>query len=136
MVKRPVAKLVETYGISSAQYNVLRILRGAGDVGLPTLSIQQRMIEEAAGITRLIDKLQAAGLVTRERPPGGDRRQVICRITHSGLRILSDLDPLVRLAVEGALTSLKEPEIEHLIELLDKTRARSKGGPESRRRGQ
>jgi DNA-binding MarR family transcriptional regulator len=132
VVRRPVSKLVEGYGISSAQYNVLRILRGAGDAGLPTLSIRERMIEEAAGITRLIDKLQTAGLVVRSRPSTADRRKVICRVTSNGLKLLRDLDSLVRLAVEGSLSSLSEPELRRLIELLDKTRRRSTGGPESR----
>ncbi|HEX2675652.1 MAG TPA: hypothetical protein VHM19_03410, partial [Polyangiales bacterium] len=57
VIQRITAQVVEANGITVQQYNVLRILRGAGETGLPTLAIRDRMIEEAAGITRLLDKL-------------------------------------------------------------------------------
>ena len=57
LARRAFAQIVEPHGISPAQYNVLRILRGAGEEGLPTLTVRRRLIEEAPGITRLIDKL-------------------------------------------------------------------------------
>jgi hypothetical protein len=60
VVQRVTAQVVESSGITVQQYNVLRILRGAGEAGLPTLAIRDRMIEEAAGITRLLDKLESA----------------------------------------------------------------------------
>jgi DNA-binding MarR family transcriptional regulator len=91
LVRRAIAKLVEPYDISVAQYNVLRILRGAGEDGLPTLTVRARLIEEAPGITRLIDKLETAGLVRRDRT-GKDRRTVRCRITAAGLDLLDRLD--------------------------------------------
>ena len=106
-----------------AQYNVLRILRGAGDAGLPTFSIRDRMIEDAAGITRLIDKLEDAGHVRRVRGTSRDRRQVYCRLTASGADLLRELDPLVLLAVEASLVMLAESELERLIGLLDRIRA-------------
>ncbi len=93
VIRRPVSKVVEEHQLSLAQYNVLRILRGAGDAGLPTLAIRERMIEEAAGITRLIDKLEGAGLVVRDRGASADRRQVFCRITPAGLALLAAIDP-------------------------------------------
>ena len=89
VARRPLVKVVEAVGLSLAQYNVLRILRGAGAAGLPTLAIRERMVEDAAGITRLIDKLEAAGHVTRERATP-DRRLVLCRITKDGLDLLSE----------------------------------------------
>lgn len=91
LLRRAIAKHVEPYGVSVAQYNVLRILRGAGAEGLPTLTVRARLIEEAPGITRLIDKLETAGLVQRDRT-GKDRRTVRCRITPAGLEVLSRLD--------------------------------------------
>ncbi|MEO6446350.1 MAG: MarR family transcriptional regulator, partial [Gemmatimonadaceae bacterium] len=103
LLKRPAAKVVEEHGLSLAQYNVLRILRGAGASGLPTLTIRERMIEEAAGITRLVDKLEGAGLVRRERGASADRRQVFCRITDAGQALLVRLDPLVNTAVNAVL---------------------------------
>src|SRR6478672_9879947 len=90
VVQRHLAQVVETHGITIQQYNVLRILRGAGEAGLPTLAIRDRMVEEAAGITRLLDKLESGGLVMRERSTP-DRRQVLCHITSNGLALLASL---------------------------------------------
>ena len=71
VVQRHLAQVVEAHGITIQQYNVLRILRGAGEAGLPTLAIRDRMVEEAAGITRLLDKLESAGYVrARALDPG------------------------------------------------------------------
>lgn len=94
VLRRAIAQRVEPYGISPAQYNVLRILRGAGEGGLPTLEVRARLIEEAPGITRLIDKLEEAGHVRRDRS-GTDRRKVQCSITTSGLGLLEAMDTLV-----------------------------------------
>jgi DNA-binding MarR family transcriptional regulator len=123
VIRRPVGRVLEERELSLAQYNVMRILRGAGDAGLPTLSIRDRMIEDAAGITRLIDKLEDAGLVRRVRGSSADRRQVYCRITAAGLSMLRDLDPMVALAVEASLSMLSEAELTRLIALLDRIRA-------------
>ena len=120
--KRPVVKVVEAAGISLAQYNVLRILRGSGPEGLPTLAIRERMVEEAAGITRLIDKLEGAGYVSRERSTP-DRRLVLCRISKSGLALLSELDADVNEADKAVLQVLNEEELDQLIDLLDKVRS-------------
>jgi len=95
LVRRALAQIVEPHGISPAQYNVLRILRGAGEEGLPTLTVRRRLIEEAPGITRLIDKLELAGLVRRDRT-GADRRTVRCVITDAGRALLDALDPALR----------------------------------------
>jgi DNA-binding MarR family transcriptional regulator len=128
VMRRPVARVIEAQQLSMAQYNVLRILRGAGDSGLPTLGIRERMIEEAAGITRLIDKLERASLVRRSRHGAADRRQVYCCITTEGLALLRQLDPMVDLAIEAALAMLSEPELETLIGLLDRIRAEAPRG--------
>jgi DNA-binding MarR family transcriptional regulator len=122
VARRPVVKVVERAGISLAQYNVLRILRGAGPEGLPTLAIRERMVEEAAGITRLIDKLEAAGYVSRERSTP-DRRLVVCRIAKAGLDLLHDLDADVTDADKAVLKVLDDEELDQLIALLDKVRA-------------
>jgi len=123
VAKRPGAKLVEPCGISTAQYNVLRILRGAGNDGMPTLSIRERMVEEAAGITRLIDKLVAAGLVRRERR-SADRRQVLCWITPAGLEILARLQDGIQKSHQEVMGSLTDDELQRLMTLLERIRAR------------
>ncbi len=122
VVQRYVSQVVEGSGITIQQYNVLRILRGAGSVGLPTLAIRDRMIEEAAGITRLLDKLEAAGFVLRERSTP-DRRQVLCQITPAGLRLLTSLDEPVDAANEHAMAALDDGEKARLVELLAAVRA-------------
>ena len=105
------------HGITSQQFNVLRILRGAGLGGLPTLDIAEKMIEQAPGITRLLDRLERKKLVRRERP-SDNRRQVLCFITKPGLDLLQELDTPVRNKVNQALHRLDKSEIEELIRLL------------------
>src|SRR6476469_2744900 len=122
VMQRHLAQVVEAHGITIQQYNVLRILRGAGDAGLPTLAIRDRMIEEAAGITRLLDKLESSGHVIRERSTP-DRRQVLCQIPPAGLRLLPQLDEPVDAENEMALSSLSDDEKNSLIELLGAVRA-------------
>ena len=132
VMQRHVSQVVEGSGITIQQYNVLRILRGAGTIGLPTLAIRDRMIEEAAGITRLLDKLETAGYVVRERSTP-DRRQVLCQITPVGLRILAQLDEPVDTANEFALEGLDDAEKNALVELLGAVRARLTAGRSEQR---
>ena len=122
VLQRHLTQVVESERITIQQYNVLRILRGAGTAGLPTLAIRDRMIEEAAGITRLLDKLEAAGFVVRERSTP-DRRQVVCQITPVGLRLLTQLDEPVDDANERAIAMLADSEKAVLVELLGAVRA-------------
>jgi MarR family transcriptional regulator, organic hydroperoxide resistance regulator len=122
VVQRNLAQVVEAHGITIQQYNVLRILRGAGDAGLPTLAIRDRMVEEAAGITRLLDKLETAGHVVRERSTP-DRRQVLCHITPSGEGLITALDGPMDVANQRAGANLDEEERVQLVELLGAVRA-------------
>lgn len=123
MLQRRFSELVEPHGISLQQYNVLRILRGAGKEGTPTLDIAERMIEKTPGITRLLDKLEAKHLVRRKRCPE-DRRQVLCRITDAGLDLLSQLDkPLVE-SGSSAMECLNQSETRQLISVLGRLRAK------------
>lgn len=123
VVSRRFARVVEPHGLSLAQYNVLRILRGAGAEGLPTLAIRDRMIDEGSTVTRLLDKLETAGLVTRDRSRP-DRRQVLCQITAAGEALLSTLDPVVDAADTEAMAMLSATERASLIELLAAIRNR------------
>jgi len=121
IVNRALARVVEPYQLSLAQYNALRIIRGAGTGGIPTLSIRERMIEEGTTITRLLDKLEEATLIRRERTLP-DRRQVLCFATDGGRKLLDSLDPLVNAADEEAVASLSQSELERFIDLLDAVR--------------
>jgi DNA-binding MarR family transcriptional regulator len=123
LLRRAIANRIEPHGISPAQYNVLRILRGAGDEGLPTLAVRDRLIEEAPGITRLIDKLEAAGLVRRDRT-GRDRRTVRCGITAKGKALLDEIDKLIRESHDLIARGLPgEDDQRRLVALLDDVRA-------------
>lgn len=121
LVRRAFARVVEPHGISGQQYNVLRILRGARPGRLPTLEIAGRMIEQAPGITRLLDRLERKGLVRRERC-ASDRRQVLCEITPQGLALLRRLDEPVTRAEEQVLGALAAGDLERLIRILDTIR--------------
>ena len=121
IVQRQYAQLLKSYDVTLQQYNVLRILRGAGEKGLPTLAIAERMVEHAPGITRLIDRLEKRGWVERHRPQG-DRRQVLCRITDEGLEVLEHTDRPVDALDDRCLEMLDSEELRKLIELLDRVR--------------
>jgi len=126
VVARRMAHVVEPHGISLAQYNVLRILRGAGAGGLPTLAIRDRMIEEGSTVTRLVDKLEASHLVQRTRT-SSDRRQVLCVITKAGLAVLASLDPQIDAADQAIMSALEPAVVRELIDIL----ARIRTGPSS-----
>jgi MarR family transcriptional regulator, organic hydroperoxide resistance regulator len=120
-MRRRVSLVLEPAGVTLQQYNVLRILRGAGEEGLPTLVIGERMIERTPGVTRLIDRMEERGWVTRVRCTE-DRRRVWCRITDEGLRLLEPLDGPVN-AVDDLLEEvLDQHELGALIGQLDSIR--------------
>jgi len=110
-----------SFDITAQQYNVLRILRGAEPEGLPTLTIAERMIERTPGITRMIDRLEAKGLVAREVRPH-DRRFVHCRVTKKGLSLLERLDEPVEEFNRSAFRALSHAELKKLVALLERTR--------------
>ena len=123
IVRRAVGEVVEPHGITTQQYNVLRILRGAGGDGLPTLEIAERMIEQTPGITRLLDRLERKTLVTRQRSTA-DRRCVYCRITEAGLALLGRLDAPLQDAAAQCFESFTKRGLAQLVESLDRTRER------------
>jgi DNA-binding MarR family transcriptional regulator len=123
VVRRRLAAVVAAQGVTLQQYNVLRILRGAGAEGLPTLDIAARMIEQAPGVTRLLDRLERQGLVRRVRCRE-DRRQVLCTISPRGRACLADLDGPV--ADDASLGALPRGEVATLVRLLDAVRARER----------
>ena len=116
-----IADVVEPHGITAQQYNVLRILRGSHPGRLPTLEIATRMIEQAPGITRLLDRLEAKELVIRERCEE-DRRRVYCKISPEGLALLAKLDRPVAETARRSFQALSAAKTRQLIELLDAVR--------------
>lgn len=107
--------------ITLPQYNVLRILRGAGPSGLPTLEIGERLVERNPGVTRMITRLVNKKLVNRKRCPT-DRRVVYCQITAAGLNLLKNYDAKAGAVDRMATSGLSKPEATQLIKLLDKIR--------------
>ncbi len=120
-----VAELLKPAGLSPAQYNVLRILRGAGEAGLPCGEIAARMITRDPDITRLLDRLEKRGLVSRARE-SGDRRVVTTRITDEARSLLGTLDEPVAALHRRQLAGLGEEKLHALVALLEQ--ARGAGG--------
>src|SRR5687767_1540290 len=111
------AEAVKPYGITSTQYNVLRILRGAGTAGLCRNEVRDRLVAQVPDVTRLLDRMEEAGLIERERETA-DRRMVTTRITAEGLRVLKATDEPVLTLHREQLGHLSKPQLATLIELL------------------
>jgi DNA-binding MarR family transcriptional regulator len=120
-----IAAVLKPFKLSHSQYNVLRILRGAGAEGLACREIGERMITRDPDITRLLDRLERRGLVARTRDEK-DRRVVMVRITPEGLRILAQLDAPIEEVDRRQLKHIGEQRLRMLINLLEL--AREKGG--------
>jgi DNA-binding MarR family transcriptional regulator len=107
--------------ITFQQYNVLRILADAGAEGLPTLEVAERLMERTPGITRLMDRLEGRGLVTRKR--GADRRQVLCSISDAGAKVVTELHPTVAAVEQSAVIGLNPNELGAFNHFLNRIRA-------------
>lgn len=114
-------RLFREFDLTPPQYNILRILRGEGGEGLPCLEIAGRMVTCAPDITRLIDRLEKAGLVARDRSTS-DRRVVFVRITPKGLDVLDRLDGPVLDLHRRLISHLSNNEMAELNRLLVKAR--------------
>jgi MarR family transcriptional regulator, organic hydroperoxide resistance regulator len=112
---------VRPFNLSMTQYNVLRILRGAEPTGRTCGEIGERMIAREPDVTRLLERMEKAGLVKRSRN-GLDRRVVVTRITSAGLKLLDEMEPRLR-QIGGLLTPMGERKLEKMLKLLDETRA-------------
>jgi DNA-binding MarR family transcriptional regulator len=116
------ADSLKVHDITPTQYNVLRILRGAGRDGLCRNEIRDRLVAQVPDVTRLLDRLEEGGLVARERATS-DRRIVTTRITRDGLKLLKRLDAPVAAAHKRQLGHLGRTRLRSLIGLLAEARA-------------
>jgi MarR family transcriptional regulator, organic hydroperoxide resistance regulator len=116
------ARLKE-FGLTGTQYNALRILRGSGAEGLPCSEIGERMITRDPDITRLLNRLEKRGLVTRARTKS-DRRVIHGKITLAGLKLLREMDEPVGRHSRGMLKHVGEGKLGQLIALLELVRGR------------
>ncbi|MGB9465098.1 MAG: MarR family transcriptional regulator [Candidatus Acidiferrum sp.] len=119
-------QLLKAHGLTGTQYNVLRILRGAEPDGLACSGIGERMISHDPDMTRLLDRMEKRGVITRARQTH-DRRVVKTRITPAGLVLLKSLDQPVRELHTRQFRHMSAARLKTLAELLEEVRAR---GPE------
>jgi DNA-binding MarR family transcriptional regulator len=112
-------QLIKAAGLTGAQYNVLRILRGAEPKGLPCSGIGERMISRDPDMTRLLDRMEKHNLITRERQKA-DRRVIKTRITPEGLKLLKRLDQPVHDLHRKQFCHLPLARLKRLAELLNK----------------
>lgn len=110
-------QMLKPHGITGTQYNVLRILRGAEPGGLCRNEVRDRLINRMPDATRLLDRMEDAGLVTRERQTE-DRRLVTTRITTKGRHLVDSLDKVVDRQHKKGLGHLNEQQLATLISLL------------------
>jgi DNA-binding MarR family transcriptional regulator len=119
-------QVLKPAGLSGAQYNVLRILRGAGPEGLCRNDVRDRMLTRMPDMTRLLDRMEGAGLVARQRSQE-DRRMVATHITEHGRRVLQELDDAVLAEHRRRLGHLDETQLRTLIALLADVRHAAAG---------
>ena len=124
-------EVLRPHDLSQPQYNVLRILRGAGPTGLPSMEVGERMVGRDPDVTRLLDRLEARGLVVRTRG-APDRRVVTARLTAEGRGVVDALDGPVRALHRRQLGHLPPDDLRALSALLEAVRqgeGRDPAGP-------
>ncbi|HEY9426735.1 MAG TPA: MarR family transcriptional regulator [Gemmatimonadaceae bacterium] len=117
VLQEGIERVLKPHGVSATQYNVLRILRGAGGKGLCRHEIRDRLLTRMPDVTRLLDRMEEAGLVTRERD-AADRRLVTTRLTARGRKLVDALDGPVAEEHERQLGHLDDKQLRTLVRLL------------------
>jgi DNA-binding MarR family transcriptional regulator len=120
---RDVEEILKPFDLSGSQFNVLRILRGAGPSGLACREVGGRMITHDPDITRLLDRLENRGLISRARQED-DRRVVKTRITPEGLRILGELDAPLCAVHRRQFSAVPPDQLAELAKLLSDIRSK------------
>ncbi len=116
------AQVFKPHGITSTQYNVLRILRGAGADGLCRNEVGERLVRRVPDVTRLLDRMEQLGLIDRRRG-GDDRRFVTTHITGKGLGLLAALDDEVQQFHRQRLGHVGQAGLRTLVDLLEEVRS-------------
>ncbi len=117
-LSRGVENILKLAGLSQTQYNILRILKGAGDQGLCCREVGERMITRDPDITRLLDRMERAQLVTRSRD-SRDRRVITARISPAGLKLVKDLDAPLSEYNRKLLSHMNKDDLRKFVELLE-----------------
>ena len=108
---------LKPHGITPTQYNVLRILRGAGERGLCGRDVGSRLVSRVPDVPRLLDRMTEVGLISRERD-ADDRRHVTARITPAGLRLMEEVEPVLERVETERFGMLDEDALRALIQSL------------------
>ncbi|HEV2129786.1 MAG TPA: MarR family transcriptional regulator [Longimicrobiaceae bacterium] len=112
---------LKPHGLTMTQYNVLRILRGAGERGLCGRDVGERLISQVPDVPRLLDRMEEMGLISRERDPS-DRRHVTARITAEGLQLVDVATPVLEQIEQQRFGRLGQDDLRALIEFLGAVR--------------
>lgn len=116
-----IGEALRPFGVTMTQYNVLRILRGAGERGLCGRDVGERLISRVPDVPRLLERLEETGLIHRERDPS-DRRHVTARLTPEGLRVLEAATPALDAVEAERFTPLGPEGLSSLVGALDLVR--------------
>jgi DNA-binding MarR family transcriptional regulator len=131
VLQHAIAEFLKPFDLSPVQYNVLRILRGAGAAGASCSQIGERLLTRDPDITRLLDRMQARQLIVRERG-SEDRRVVMTRISKSGLTLLDSIDQPLRSVNRRTLGKFGREALAELIASLEKVREAYEEGEETK----
>ena len=115
--RRELVRTLQPFDLTLQQFNVLIILRRADREGLPTLEVATRLVEQTPGITRLMNTLSAKKYIRRRRCRN-DRRQQLCSLTDSGMRVIDSVIPHIRAAHVRILSDLSGDETAQIVALL------------------
>lgn len=124
VLEHQLTEALKPYGITHTQYNVLRILRGAGADGRCGREVGARMVSRVPDVSRLLDRMEETGLITRERDPG-DRRHVTARISRKGLATLAQATPELEAVERARAGQIPIGQLQQLIEVLGAVRGNS-----------
>lgn len=114
--------LLKAHGLTITQYNVLRILRGAGEAGLCGREVGERLISSVPDVSRLLERMEDQGVLRRERDPE-DRRHVTARITDAGRRLLEVVTPELEVVERARFGKLSESTLQAIITALAQVRS-------------
>jgi DNA-binding MarR family transcriptional regulator len=123
VLEHHLSEVLKPYGITPTQYNVLRILRGAGSAGLCGREVAERLVSKVPDISRLLDRMEEMQLIDRERDPA-DRRHVTARISPKGVRMLEQTTPQLATVERARFAGLEPERVKLLIESLAQIRER------------
>jgi DNA-binding MarR family transcriptional regulator len=121
LIEHSGAEALKPFKLTITQYNVLRILRGAGHDGLCRNEVGERLVTKVPDVTRLLDRMEAGGLIVRERS-ATDRRLVATRITDKGLKLLEKIDRELPAIHARQIGHVGQKRLRELIALLEEVR--------------